>query len=302
MALCISSKRLSASISNQGGVVLGLWWLHEDGTQIPLLRPAAHDNVAAMDSAAFPMVPFANRLGGNGFAFRDRIYHLSANTSLDPLYLHGDGWLAQWDTVEHLQHSLVLSYRHPGDGKSPYNYTARQVFNLDEHGLNLQMSVTNEGADELPFGLGWHPYFPLRSDTLIKFEAKKFYTEAEGCLPGEELKLSEPFDFRAPRSLPQRWINNGFSDFQGTAYVYWPVAGLTLEMHCDPAFAHVFLYLPYIENSKASMPDFFCLEPMTHRTNGHNSPDLGNLRSLAPGEVLSGSIRLTISASPTVEN
>ncbi|MCL7998858.1 aldose 1-epimerase [Brucella sp. 21LCYQ03] len=298
MALCISSKRLSATISSEGGIILGLWWQKEDGTQLPLLRPATHENVAAVDSAAFPLVPFGNRLGGNGFTFQDSVYHLAANTSLDPLYLHGDGWLAQWDILEQSEHSLVLSYRHRSNDENPYDYTACQVFDLDEHGLKLQLSVTNDGAHALPFGLGWHPYFPLHSHTLLKFQAKSFHAEAEGHLPGEERALGEFLDFGVPRPLPQRWINNGFNGFEGTACIYWPEAELALKMHCDPVFAHAFLYLPYLENSEPAMPDFFCLEPMTHRANGHNSPDFGNLRILAPGEALSGSIRLTISASP----
>ncbi|PWU70983.1 hypothetical protein DK867_21725 [Ochrobactrum sp. POC9] len=298
MALHINSNKLSASISAQGGVMLGLWWRQENGSQTALLRSAAHDQVGPGDSAGFPMVPFGNRLGGNSFTFEGRIHHLAANSAHDPLYLHGDGWLAFWNVVERSENALTLSYRHHSDGINPYDYTARQVFRVDEHGFSLHLSVVNEGADALPFGLGWHPYFPLRPDSLLEFQAKSFHEEAEGSLLGNELELSDPLDFRKPRQLPDRWINNGFSGLEGSTRILWPEAGLALEMSYDPIFAHAFLYLPYAANSATAMPDFFCLEPMTHNANGQHRPDLGGLRILAPGETLAGTIHLTVDTLP----
>ncbi|MBR7654351.1 aldose 1-epimerase [Brucella oryzae] len=298
MALHVSSNKLSASISAQGGVMQGLWWRHKDGSQTALLRSATDDQAGPGDSAGFPLVPFGNRLGGNSFTFEGRIYHLAANSARDPLYLHGDGWLALWNVVERSENKLTLSYRHDSDGTNPYDYTARQVFRIDEYGFSLQLSVVNEGAHALPFGLGWHPYFPLRPDTLLEFQAKSFHEEAEGSLPGNELELSDPLDFRKPRSLPVRWINNGFSGLEGPARILWPETGLALEMSYDPIFAHAFLYLPYAANSAAAMPDFFCLEPMTHKANGHHRTDLGGLHILAPGETLAGTIHLTVNTLP----
>lgn len=43
MALHVSSNKLSASISAQGGVMQGLWWRHKDGSQTALLRSATDD-------------------------------------------------------------------------------------------------------------------------------------------------------------------------------------------------------------------------------------------------------------------
>ncbi|MHC5234393.1 aldose 1-epimerase [Brucella sp. LJL56] len=298
MALHISSNKLSASISAQGGFMLGLWWRQEDGSQTALLRSTTHNQPGPGDGAGFPLVPFGNRLGGNGFVFDGRTYHLPANSPRDPLYLHGDGWLALWNVAEQSENALTLSYRHHSKGDNPYDYTARQVFRVDEQGLSLHLSVVNEGAHALPFGLGWHPYFPLRPDTLLEFQAKSFHEEAEGSLPGDELALRVPLDFREPRPLPGRWINNGFSGLEGMARIFWPETGLALEMRCDPVFAHAFVYLPYAANSATAMPDFFCLEPMTHKANGHHRPDLGGLRILAPGESLGGTIRLAVETLP----
>ncbi|MCQ8780375.1 aldose 1-epimerase, partial [Escherichia coli] len=80
----------------------------------------------------------------------------------DAHYLHGDGWLGQWQCVTRSDDSLCLEYEHRG---GVYHYRVSQTFHLTADALTVTLSVTNEGAETLPFGTGWHPYFPLSSQT-----------------------------------------------------------------------------------------------------------------------------------------
>ena len=54
----------------------------------------------------------------------------------------------------------------------------------------------------------------------------------------------------------------------------------------------LFLFVSDTAFDPAYARDFFALEPMSHLPDGHNQPDLGGLVRLAPGETLSGGIRL----------
>jgi aldose 1-epimerase len=148
----------------------------------------------------------------------------------------------------------------------------------------------------MPFGLGWHPYFPMTSKTTLLAPARKFWTEVEGWLPGERTTIPEDLDFSSPRMLPHRWVNNGFEDWSGEALVTWPERATTLHLTADAIFKHAFVFVSDTAFDPSFKRDYFCFEPMSHLANGHNMPDLGDLKVLAPGQSMFGSIYLTPSS------
>lgn len=280
---------LSARISTSGGVLLHYSWARDDRT-IPLLRPAASD-ADALSSACYPLVPFGNRVRGNHFTFQGRNYSLRPNTRWDPHYLHGDGWLAEWDILSQSVSGARIGFRHRADGTS-YSYDAEQSFILTAGGLELHLRVENTGDEALPYGLGWHPFFPLTQRTTLLAKAERFWTETEGWLPGERADIPADLDFSRAAALPQRWINNGFEGWSGHARISWPETGTALDLTSDPIFRHAVIFLSDERFDPGFRRDYFCFEPMSHLANGHNLPDLGDLKVLRPGESLEGSIRL----------
>ncbi|WP_374989945.1 hypothetical protein [Rhizobium sp. TH2] len=125
------------------------------------------------------------------------------NPEWDRHYLHGEGWLEDW-TVED-QQADRLSIRHMHDGsRIPYRYSARQVFVMTESGMDLHMAVTNTGESTMPFGIGWHPYFPMTPKTTLQTTTGR--TEQEGWLPGEPISVPEDVDFtqQRPRNSTMR--------------------------------------------------------------------------------------------------
>jgi aldose 1-epimerase len=288
--LQISGDGLTARISTKGGSVLGLSW-EKDGEDVPLLRAALDDDADAPTSGGYPLVPFGNRVKGNRFIFNGRDYSFAPNTSWDPHYLHGEGWLADWLVVARSERQLELSFSFEGRG-TPYIYEAHQRFAIAEGGLALHLSVRNRGDEPLPFGLGWHPYFPMTPETMLKAPAKRFWTEVEGWLPGEATDIPADLDFSTPRKLPHRWINNGFEGWSGKAEVTWPERRTRLHLTADPLFKHAFVFVSDSAFDPSFRRDYFCFEPMSHLADGHNLGDLGDLRILNRNEVLAGNIVL----------
>lgn len=288
-ALDLTSGPLSLTVSTDGGLILG-FWRQQDGVRVPLLRDAP-DNADALSSSCYPLVPFGNRVKDNRFEFEGQEYLFTANTAWDRHYLHGEGWQSPWGVDEQTSDRIVMSFRHHGDG-TPYTYRATQAFALTANALQVTLFVENEGEKALPFGLGWHPYFPMTPQTTLLAPAKKFWTEAEGWLPGEATDIPADLDFSEPSSLPHRWVNNGFEDWSGEAVVSWPERGTRLRLTADPLFQHAFVFVSDTAFDPQFKRDYFCFEPMSHLANGHNLPGLGGLQILSPGEVLSGSIGL----------
>jgi aldose 1-epimerase len=272
--LDLTCGSLSLRASTSGGLVLGFWKDTAEGP-VPLLRPAPDDDADALASSCYPLVPFGNRVKDNRFSFDGNEYRFQQNTAWDPHYLHGEGWLLHWSVTQALAHTVTLAFSHRGDG-TPYAYHATQTFSLSEHELEMTLSVENHGECALPFGLGWHPYFPMTPQTTLLAPAKTFWTEVEGWLPGEATPIPADLDFSRPAPLPHRWVNNGFEDWCGKAVITWPERAMELNLDADPVFRHAFLFV----------------SDMTHLANGHNLPGLGGLHSLKPGQQLSGRIRL----------
>jgi aldose 1-epimerase len=258
---------------------------------VPLLRSAHSDDADALSSGCYPLIPFGNRVRNNRFTFDGRTYVLEPNTKSDPHYLHGDGWLGEWTVVELSSRHVELFFSHEGKG-TPYRYEARQSFRIDDEGFEMWMSVTNLGEQPLPFGLGWHPFFPMTDQTTLKAPAARMWTEAAGWLPGEATSITEDIDFSVARPLPHRWVNNGFEGWTGEAEISWPERRTRLYMTADPLFRHAFVFVSDAAFDPSFQRDYFCFEPMSHLANGHNLPDLGDLIPLATGEVLAGGIRL----------
>lgn len=280
MGLDIANDRLRVGIATQGGVLTYAETL--DGRAFLRGRAQGDDPT---QSACFPMLPLCNRVGGNGFAFQGADYTLAPNSS-DPLYLHGDGWLADWSVAAHCPDQVQLDLHHRGDG--PFAYHASQHIALHDNRLTLRLSITNDGAAPMPFGLGFHPYFPRQGATAC-FNADAWWQAGAGHLPvNRQSPVPEAVDFSTPRPLPDRTQNNAYETWDGGASIHWPAQGLSLDLQADPLFGALMLYAPDDDSS------FFCLEPMTHLPNALNMPGQPGMQVLTQGQTLCGTITMTI--------
>lgn len=151
--------------------------------------------------------------------------------------------------------------------------------------LTVTLSVTNQGAETLPFGTGWHPYFPLSPQTRIQAQASGYWLEREQWLAGEFCEqLPQELDFNQPAPLPRQWVNNGFAGWNGQARIEQPQEGYAIIMETTPPAPCYFIFVSDPAFDKGYAFDFFCLEPMSHAPDDHHRPEGGDLIALAPGE------------------
>ncbi|WP_058913222.1 aldose 1-epimerase [Entomohabitans teleogrylli] len=288
----LENSALRLEVSSQGGTIEGLWW-KRGAERVALLRPGKKNGVAVAASC-FPLVPFANRVSGNRFTFAGREYQLAANTDWDSHYLHGDGWLAAWRCVAHDDRQLTLT---SCQRSGVYHYDAVQRFRLGDDALEVTLEVTNRGAETLPFGLGWHPYFPLTPQTLLQAPANGYWLEREQWLAGDfQPQLPTGLDFNQPAGLPRRWVNNGIAGWDGAARIIWPEARCALQVRTEPPAPYYFIFVSDPQFDPGYAFDFFCIEPMSHAPDDHHRPGAGRLIPLAPGEETRLTMRLQAQA------
>lgn len=273
-----------------GGSVARFDWQSE-GRKTSILRGVERRSANVLDQASFPLVPFSNRIRGGAFRFRGRNVALARNMVGDPSPLHGQGWLSPWETVAAGDRSAELVFRHRA-GEWPWEYEARQRFDLDERGLTVVLSCANLSEEPMPCGLGQHPYFPCTRETRLDTGVDCAWTIDEQVLPVEKVPAEGRYDLRNRRVCGQD-LDNGFGGWDGRARIADPSLPFTIDL-TSPDAAYFQLYSP-------SSGGLFVAEPVSHANAALNEPEelwsgLG-LRVLEPCESMSLTMRLEIVAA-----
>ena len=274
---------LSVEASRFGGSLLSASY-----RGIPFLQPTPTAGLASRRfgaEASFPLVPYGNRIEANAFDFAGKHFSMLPNTA-DPYCLHGDGWLVEWEILSQSGWEAVLRYIHRQLPSGPYAYDVIQTVRLDGDALTLALTVTNNSCDPLPFGLGFHPFFPRTPQTRLKARARRFWTERSGHLPDAATSIPKHLDFTEAAPLLPLWTNNAYDGWNAKAQIEWPEHGLALTLTAEGPFDCFMIYSPDADAG------FFCLEPMTHLPNAHNMPSGGGLVTLEHGQSLTGRIVL----------
>lgn len=252
----------------------------------PVLRPWDGDTGNPFSLASNILVPFSNRISGGGFEWAGERYELDPNLPGESFPIHGDGFQKHWAaSVDGSSACLALD-----DGAfGPWLYSAKQTFNLTETGLNITLNLTNTGPQALPFGAGFHPWFPRNADTRLSFAATGVWMEDEQHLPTQELSLGEApmWDFSTARYLPKALINNAYTGWSGVAKILQGVDAVSCKLTASNNLDTAIVYSP---NESAS---FFCFEPVSHPVNALHLSGHPGLKELVPGQSMQVAMSLS---------
>jgi aldose 1-epimerase len=271
-----------------GGGIASFECCAVSGENIAIFRSWNPGAESPTSLASFPLVPFVNRVRGGAFSFRGRRVTLAQNMPPDPSPLHGQGWLHPWQ-VERLDAGHAeLVYRHSA-GEWPWDYEARQTFDLDEGGLTLVLACINRSDEPMPCGLGQHPYFLCTAQTRLDTGVETVWTIDRHVLPVEQVPAVGRFDLR-DRPVCGQDLDHGFGGWSGRAVISDP--GLPFRIAMSSPDANFFqLYSP-------ASGGLFVAEPVTHANAAMNAPEeewaeLG-MRVLGPGETMSLTMRVEV--------
>lgn len=280
--------RLAASVwaaglePSLGGAVLFLRRGDRD-----VLRPTPEGATDLLETACFPLTPYANRIAGGRFVFEGREAMIPTLPAFAPHALHGDGWLKSWAVEEAVADRAVLTLDGGGDDHWPWTYRARQTFSLTDVGLAISLEMTNVSAEPMPAGLGFHPYFPRPSGARLTAATTGVWTGPE-IVPNRLAASGEIADWIGQEvdaaASAVALIDNAYEGWSGVAELADAHGATTLRANSD----RLHVYAP-------PGGDFCCLEPVSHRPDVFNQgrPGDGGYRVLAPGETLELTLRIT---------
>ncbi len=251
-----------------------------------MLRPTAPGAADVLQTACWPLLPYANRIALGRFRFEARDVALPRNFGDHPHSLHGVGWKTAWEVAACTASSATLAHRHPGGAAWPWRYAATQAIDLDGDGLTILLQLVNEDDAAMPASLGLHPYFPVDETSRLRFDAAETWHTDDGQLPTHAERGGGLDRWRAgaPATGPvlvdhchAGWTGEATVTHHGQATRMTARGATFLHVHAPPG------------------RDFVGIEPVTampDAVNRQEPRDRTGLRILAPGESMALSMRI----------
>jgi aldose 1-epimerase len=282
--LSLRTGRLAVELAPDAGGSIKRFTV--DGSDV--LRPMTEADVASgkgNNAAAYPLVPFSNRIRGGELVFEGETFHLANNWPGVNHPMHGDGWAHAWQVERSGVGSAEVAYRHERAGEQggwPFRYRAQQSYRLDDDRLTVRMALENLEDRPVPAGLGLHPFFVRDKETELACRCRAMWTADAEVLPIERIAVPPQWDFATSRKVDGHALDNCFDGWDGHATITWPNRRVRLTLEASQPFRHLVIYVP-------PGRDVFCVEPVSH-ANG-----LVGLSPLGPGATLAGEIVFRIS-------
>ena len=244
-----------------------------DGVEVLRTMPAGIAD--PLQSACFPLVPYANRVASSSFPCAEGTVHLPRNFLPETSSLHGLGWENAWEVAASSSFKCALEHRHGGLGPAPWSgdltdwpwaYHAQQRVRLGPQGCAITIDVTNRSNRPMPAGLGLHPYFRRRPETTLQFAASGLVMVDERLIPTGDLAAPGLFgDFASGAGLPADTIDHCYAGWDGVAVIEDDLGTITITARGAP---HLHVYAPADGSA-------LCLEPVSHLPDALNQDPAG---------------------------
>lgn len=233
------------------------------------------------------LFPFNDRIPNAEYTFAAKHYKLPVNCPEDGSAIHGLIYNRTMDVIREEQSAdsarLVLATAfgaHEFQGY-PFALTFEVEYLLQPGTLTLKFRISNDGENEAPIALGWHPYFQLGTASVDEHElclpAKGYVEVDEALLPTGNIPSCDgsDLDFAQFKPIGKLELDHAF-EHSGSAEAFFRLGSKQLKMSQDPEFFPYFqLYIPETRRSLA-------LEPVSGATDSFNRPALG-LKTLVSG-------------------
>ncbi len=271
------SPEMGASFLEFQGNVRGTW-MH-------LMRPTPATASSSSDCASFLMLPYPNRVRDGKFTFEGREYELKFSEKHS---IHGDVRNRPWQVTAQAADSCTLEFdsRQVEGFNYPWHVKVELRLELEDTTLRAVTKIQNVNEEPMPFGYGFHPYFPRQ---LSAGDAPQVQIACDGVYPTERdvplptgpvMDCTPQDDMRVFGPLKNN-LDHCFGGWSGRAVVEWPHTKVRVITEADPAHSHFVVYSP--ENA-----EFFAYEPQTQVNDAYNLAAKGQentgMQTLKPGE------------------
>jgi galactose mutarotase-like enzyme len=238
------------------------------------------------------LAPWPNRLGDGPYVFAGRSGRAALDEPERGNAIHGlVRWLA-WKPRSQAQNVLTMACQLEPQPGYPWRLAMEVEYRLGRGGLVVTAAATNVDDTPAPFGIGFHPYLTVGTDTVdtarLGLPASRILvTDDRGIPVGERHVGGSELDFRVPRPIGSCRLDVALfglaRDAQGIARVELrhPVEDRGVTLWMDGTFGYLMAYTGDSLDDDARRRRSIALEPMTCPPDALRSGT--DLIALAPG-------------------
>ena len=247
-------------------------------------------------AAGAVLVPWPNRVGGATWSHAGMRQELEVTEPTRGNAIHGLVRHEPWTIVEHTDAAFTLAVEVGGEVQGwPFPFRTTVGYALDGEGLTVTHTVRNTGNEEMPFGVGTHPY-PRPGN--VNVDDCELTLAARSVLPVDQetmVPTGKPqslegtdLDFRSGRPLREVALDTAFGDCEASEdglvrhSVTHDAGGV--ELWAEACFGWVQVFTPGEYPGKGARA--VAIEPMTCPPDALNTGT--DLIIVAPGDTWTG--------------
>ncbi len=293
--LKLESEKISIEVIPEKGAKLNALMLKRGDDVIEIIDgyKTPEEIIENEGSKSSILAPFPNRIADGKFEFNGDVYQFPINMPEENNAIHGfiehEGFEVVSDEKNEYGGRLALRHTYPGDkAYFPFPFSLDVIYELSENTLTCTVNVTNNGSTELPFGLGWHPYF--RTGILVNElglqipEVEEIEVDDRLIPTGKKVKSSH---FEKLEKIGVKEFDTGyaFQNPRNQVLLIDEKNDVAISIETDEGYGYLQIYTPPHRESIA-------IEPMTCSADAFNNKD--GLRIVNPGEVISHSFSIKV--------
>jgi aldose 1-epimerase len=239
------------------------------------------------------LAPWVNRVRNGNYSFQGRNYQLPITEPTLGNAIHGFLARKPFEIIEKKVSAdrAILSLQHVYEGNYPgfpfpFNFQLTYELHASGH-FFIRFGIKNTGEHQMPFAIGWHPYFTFQdadlSDLEISFSPQSKFISDSQMIPlrEEQVKYSEPVDLAKER-LDNVFRLQEAENHTTTLTNKRTHASLCIKQNVAD-FPFLVVFAPENEACVA-------IEPMTANTDAFNTLD--GLKSLGPDETFCSTVEI----------
>ncbi|MET0324151.1 MAG: aldose 1-epimerase family protein [Ilumatobacteraceae bacterium] len=236
-----------------------------DGFDVDDMASGGHGQILA---------PWPNRLGNGRYSFEGQTERVPLNEPARANAIHG---LVRWLTWHPLSVSTdAVTLRCVLQPQPAYQWRVEVdvEYRLGPTGLSVSTSVTNRSRSRAPFGIGFHPYLTVGTETVETNHLhvpghRRLLTDDQGLPVGQAPVADTVYDFTDPRPIAGAVLDTAYtqlsrnSDGWAATILSDPRAARSVTLWVDAAYQYLMVFTGDTLDPPERRRRSVAIEPMT---------------------------------------
>lgn len=228
------------------------------------------------------LAPWPNRIPEGKYSLGGTEYQLQVNEIDRDNALHGFAFKTEFEIKALEQNQITLAARLDNPAGYPFEIHLEITYKLENSGLSCEVRATNKSDSEAPFGIAFHPYYPVSDEAKISIPAKTHIMTNSQMIPiAEQPNPHKSFVFGEVD------FDDCFTELErrnGIAKIYISETNSEITLWQDQAFDFVMVYTTDEFDAAKGTSQAIAIEAQSCIANAFSvNPPL-----LAPGGVFAG--------------